>query len=436
MRRPLQVVLIAGAVLAAGGTLWAIASSDFLGRYIQTAPAPTAEAPSGGPAVAAVSPKMPDAGTAAGPREELAIEVARIEAGGGSVLAGRSPANHRVTVLANGREIGTTIATDDGQWAIVIDGGIGAGPLELGIKSRSVAGGSEVVGAPRHLDVPPSRVAAPTGTKVPAPVRAAVVPAPGETKVKTAAAAPAVPATSPSAAAPAPAIAKTSPSPTKSDRTEKAADDRALERFAALVEQARSAEAARQRSAAPEVAPTPHAAPAASASPLAANAPSAAPSSAPVAAASKLAAATPPVHRPADPSTSMDSEPGRLATNARATVPAPIPVPITFVTDQTALTENGSRAAALLAEYLRLKRPSGISLSGHADARGPDGYNMRLSLRRLEAIQRYLRAAGYDGKLSLEPRGKREPYQGIDRRRLPRHLVHQADRRVELTLTQ
>jgi outer membrane protein OmpA-like peptidoglycan-associated protein len=114
---------------------------------------------------------------------------------------------------------------------------------------------------------------------------------------------------------------------------------------------------------------------------------------------------------------------------------APIPVPITFETDEDLLTDNGERAAALLAEYLKLKQPAGITLSGHADARGSDGYNMRLSLKRLKAIERYLRAAGYSGALSLVPRGKREPYQGVDRRHLPLREIYQADRRVELRIT-
>ncbi len=118
-----------------------------------------------------------------------------------------------------------------------------------------------------------------------------------------------------------------------------------------------------------------------------------------------------------------------------AALPAPIPVPITFETDEDELTTNGARAAFLLAEYLKLKRPAGITLSGHADARGSDGYNMRLSLKRLKAIERYLRAAGYSGALSLVPRGKREPYQGIDRRQLPLREIYQADRRVELRIT-
>lgn len=136
----------------------------------------------------------------------------------------------------------------------------------------------------------------------------------------------------------------------------------------------------------------------------------------------KIAAATPPAG-------TTGSEPTPVA------LPAPIPVPITFMTDETTLTANGERAAALLAEYLRLKQPAGITLSGHADARGPDAYNMRLSLRRLATIEEYLRAAGYTGDLELVPRGKREPYLGIDRRRLPLREIYQADRRVELHLT-
>jgi len=119
---------------------------------------------------------------------------------------------------------------------------------------------------------------------------------------------------------------------------------------------------------------------------------------------------------------------------AAAPVPAPIPVPITFMSDDTALTPDGERAAALLAEYLRLKRPGGITLSGHADSRGPDRYNMELSMRRLEAIEDYLRDAGYRGELFLIPRGKREPYRGVDRKQLPLEEIYQVDRRVELRL--
>lgn len=421
MRRPVQVLCIAAAVLAAGGTLWAIASSDLIGRYVQlSSQQPSA---SNQQKLAAI-PKAPTTAPAAPQqREELSIEVARIDAGGSSVFAGRSPPDHRVTVLANGREIGSTIATEDGQWAIVIDGNISAGPLELGIKSRSVDGAAEVIGSPRQLVVPGTPVAeadsktAASRSGSPPPARI-VSAAPSGTSGSPAA------STSTARTAPQPL---TQPAQAAQPKGAQASDQKALDQFAAIVARERQAAAARERDAAQGAGTT--------ATPTVPPA-SAALATAPpkgqetVAATSKMAAAMPPPHR----QDAVDSEPGRLAASRR-TESMPIPVPITFVSGEARLTPNGTMAATLLAEYLRIVKPASITLSGHADARGPDGYNMRLSLRRLEAIQRYLRAAGYSGGLSLTPRGKRDPYQGIDRRRLTLNEMYQADRRVELRMT-
>jgi outer membrane protein OmpA-like peptidoglycan-associated protein len=113
-----------------------------------------------------------------------------------------------------------------------------------------------------------------------------------------------------------------------------------------------------------------------------------------------------------------------------------VPVPITFVTGEAMMTASGTRAAQLLAEYVRIMKPGSITLSGHADARGGDDYNLDLSRRRLEAIQAFLRNSGYAGELSLLAKGKSEPYQGIDRRTASLTEVYQADRRVELRLPQ
>ncbi len=432
MRRPVQVLCIAAAVLAAGGTVWAIGAGDFLGHYLQLTPqSDRAAQPPASSGQRVATPPPATAPAAQQRREVLSIEVARIDARGSSVFAGRSPPDHRVTVLANGREIGTTIATEDGQWAIVIDEGITTGSVELGIRSRPVAGGPEVVGLPRHLVVPGPQVADTT----------AKVPAAAPPATRTASAAPASSGTNatgtPTAAKsaiPPPAAPKTAQSPAQPQGQPKGAqsdDQKALERFAAIVAKERDAAAAREREAstsgaATTVMPaTPSTQPG---NPLAtgvAKAPDAA------VAPSRLAAATPPSHR----QDATDSEPGRVAASKRTDPTTMIPVPITFVSNQSALTDSGARAAALLAEYIRLKNPASVTLSGHADARGPDGYNMRLSLKRLQAIERYLRAAGYSGGLSLVPRGKRDPYQGIDRRRLALSEIYQADRRVELRLT-
>ena len=120
---------------------------------------------------------------------------------------------------------------------------------------------------------------------------------------------------------------------------------------------------------------------------------------------------------------------------ASPSVQASVPVPITFVTAETVMTADGEKAARLLAEYLRITKPHSIDLTGHADSRGPDGYNLELSRRRLLAIEHFLRAGGYEGELKLVPLGERAPYRGVDRSRLPLADIYQADRRVELQIT-
>jgi outer membrane protein OmpA-like peptidoglycan-associated protein len=113
---------------------------------------------------------------------------------------------------------------------------------------------------------------------------------------------------------------------------------------------------------------------------------------------------------------------------------APVPVPITFLTGEATMTPEGAQGANLLVEYLRITNPGTITLSGHADERGSDEYNLELSRERLETIERHLRANGFKGRLSLLAKGKSEPYSGIDRRAAELEEVRQADRRVELRL--
>ena len=112
--------------------------------------------------------------------------------------------------------------------------------------------------------------------------------------------------------------------------------------------------------------------------------------------------------------------------------PQSSPAPITFVYNDTAFTADGRRAAELLAKHLLSQQPAAVSLSGHADERGTDVYNIELSRRRLLVVADYLRDSGFAGKLELIPKGRSEPYTGIDRRSLPREEAFQLDRRVEL----
>ena len=110
------------------------------------------------------------------------------------------------------------------------------------------------------------------------------------------------------------------------------------------------------------------------------------------------------------------------------------PAPITFVYDKTDFTPAGREGAAVLSGFLRQQKLDSVTLSGHADERGSDEYNMELSRRRLDSVARYLREAGYAGKLVLVPKGKSEPFLSPDRWKLSREDALQLDRRVELHL--
>ena len=108
------------------------------------------------------------------------------------------------------------------------------------------------------------------------------------------------------------------------------------------------------------------------------------------------------------------------------------PAPILFPYNEADITGVGQSQAAALRDFLRQQKPEIIILSGHADARGSDGYNMELSRHRLERVSQFLRSAGYTGKIQLIPKGAREPFASADRDKLPKDEVFQLDRRVEV----
>lgn len=117
-----------------------------------------------------------------------------------------------------------------------------------------------------------------------------------------------------------------------------------------------------------------------------------------------------------------------------AAVPPPAPIP--FAYDEAAVTATARKQADALGEFLRERKLETATLSGHADERGSDEYNMELSRSRLESVARYLRESGYTGKLVLVPKGKSEPYGGPGRSQLSKEDAFRLDRRVELRLGQ
>lgn len=112
--------------------------------------------------------------------------------------------------------------------------------------------------------------------------------------------------------------------------------------------------------------------------------------------------------------------------------PAPISVPIKFIFRRTEFSKDGEKAAGLLLEYLKAKKFDVVALSGHADDRGSDTFNLELSEGRLKAVEDYLRAGGFRGRISLLPKGKSVPYSGVDRSKYSRDELYELDRRVEI----
>ena len=110
-----------------------------------------------------------------------------------------------------------------------------------------------------------------------------------------------------------------------------------------------------------------------------------------------------------------------------------VPVPIQFVFARDEMTEQGQRYADDMLRILRDQQMPRIALVGHTDHVGGDQYNLELSLRRAQAIKRFLVKEGYPAEsINVEGRGWREPLQIEDEKQYTKQIIDQMLRRVEL----
>ncbi len=72
--------------------------------------------------------------------------------------------------------------------------------------------------------------------------------------------------------------------------------------------------------------------------------------------------------------------------------PAPITFVLNFVLDKTVLTEESKAVLPAVFAALRERKPTSITVFGHADATGSQEWNMKLSADRAEAVAQMLRA--------------------------------------------
>lgn len=345
--------------------------------------------------------------------DDVDIDISRISADGSSVFAGRAEPNKYVTVLENGKPAGTVRADANGEWSLSTEHKFASTDPKLTY---------EVSDAPPPAPTPPAP----------------------EPKVAEA------PAAAPSNSAASDAMKKFE------DMVAEAREEAKKEEEAKKQEeQSQSAAAPSQPAEAPKPDTGTKTAEVAPSAPAEATPPEQTPAGKPTvteqpepekpatveapresreAAATSSTAASGASSGSASSgsSTSGSSSSAAATAGAAAQKSVSIPVPIMFVYNEANLTPDGERAAKLLLEYLTLKRYSAIELTGHADERGTYEYNMDLSRERLNTVASRLKEGGYSGDLTLVPKGKSEPYTGVDRKRYTGEALFQLDRRVEL----
>jgi outer membrane protein OmpA-like peptidoglycan-associated protein len=109
------------------------------------------------------------------------------------------------------------------------------------------------------------------------------------------------------------------------------------------------------------------------------------------------------------------------------------PIPIEFKYDSTELTPKGTDAANFLLSYINGSDLPRIVLTGHADQKGSDDYNCKLSKRRLDALIAHMKPS-MRKSVTIEaiPQGKGEPFEIVEGSKLSQDQVDQINRRIEL----
>lgn len=405
-------------------------------RREETAPpaTPEASAPAAEPVIEETQAALerPDAEQPKPAEGGVTIDISRISADGASVFAGRAAPDSYVTVIEDGRRAGTAKADANGEWSLFTEHRFASIDPHLTY---------EVSRTPPAPEAKTDMAEAQTEAQPPSQPQAQIEPEPAAAEAE--AAVPAEPALPPTTSAAEDVMRKfenlveAAREEAKQNETAAndgtAANDAGLDRATASSSEPAEEPAATASAAAPEDA---HEAGAtASDTDAAAEGETAADHGS-----AEIASRTEPepsAHTEARIAAAGDmSEHSRTAqesTSAAARTDV-IPVPIMFVYNEATLTPEGRRAAALLLEYLTLKKLDAVELTGHADERGSDAYNYELSRERLDAVAVLLKDGGYAGTLKLTPKGKTEPYMGVDRSAYRGEALYQLDRRVELRL--
>lgn len=372
---------------------------------------------------------------------ERGLDVARINNGGTSVIAGHAQPKEQVTITADGNPIGTITADDNGEWVLVTPHKFTTKDPQLSVRKTEKSDAQQIAAN-----------AAPTNDN-------ASTNAPAESLPKTASA-----ESSPTAKrlvrnlealvedARREAQDKATTDETKNDEPVETQTATAQPTTTAIATQPETrtheqpTEVRQQPT--PQTANTPPSQPSSATSELAPTTQQKTPQATTQKRTADSRQKSDDTDLPLEDHTS-DYSPGQQLAATDKTSPSPeptgsaptenpkkhttsVPIPIGFVYREATFTENGKRAVALLGEYVTLKGFNRVVLTGHADERGTRALNKRLSADRLDAVAASLKANGFSGELVLIPKGESEPFTAVDRSSLSRDELYALDRRVEL----
>jgi outer membrane protein OmpA-like peptidoglycan-associated protein len=108
-----------------------------------------------------------------------------------------------------------------------------------------------------------------------------------------------------------------------------------------------------------------------------------------------------------------------------------LPADVLFDFDKADIRADAANALAHLATLIRAYPTGRVELEGHTDSKGDDSYNQRLSLRRAEAVKRWLaeREGIAANRLATRGAGESRPVAGNDD-----EAGRQRNRRVEVVI--
>ena len=106
------------------------------------------------------------------------------------------------------------------------------------------------------------------------------------------------------------------------------------------------------------------------------------------------------------PTMRSGEEGGLFATSIRGYEVTEVPLPITFTYGTDDFDTSGEAYAQMLADHLVMFAPEAIALTGHTDPIGSDAFNQGLSELRANALADFLRAAGYEGDITVAGLGR------------------------------